>query len=80
MEELSSVTGALVQAGDLGIPIRNVLQTQSAAIRRSRKSKVQEKAAKISTKILLPMILFIFPVLIIVLMGPSIITIMEEFG
>ncbi|MCQ2553031.1 MAG: type II secretion system F family protein [Clostridia bacterium] len=79
VEDLSSVTSALVQAGQLGIPMKNVLQSQSAAIRRSRKAKVQEKAAKISTKILLPMVGLIFPVLIIVLMGPSIITIMEQF-
>ena len=78
-EDLSTVTGALVQAGELGIPIRNVLQSQSAAIRRSRRSKVQEKAAKVSTKILLPMMAFIFPVLFIVLLGPSLITIVEEF-
>ncbi len=80
VEDLSSVTSALVQAGELGIPIRNVLKSQSTAIRRSRRSKVQEQAAKVSTKILLPMILFIFPVLIIVLLGPSLITIVEEFG
>ena len=78
VEELSSVTSALVQAGQMGIPMRNVLQSQSAAIRRSRRSQVQEKAAKVSTKILLPMIGLIFPVLIIVLMGPSMITIVEQ--
>lgn len=80
VEDLTSVTSALVQAGQLGIPIRNVLQSQSAAIRRARRSRVQEKAAKVSTKILLPMIGLIFPVLIIVLMGPSMITIMEQFS
>lgn len=79
VEDLTSVTGSLIQAGDLGIPIRNVLQSQAAAIRRSRRNKVQEKAAKVSTKILLPMVVFIFPVLIIVLLGPSLITIVEEF-
>ena len=79
VEDLTSVTGALIQAGDLGIPIRNVLQTQATAIRRAHRSKVQEKAAKVSTKILLPMIAFIFPVLIIVLLGPSLITIVEVF-
>lgn len=80
VEDLSAVTGALVQAGQLGIPIGNVLQSQAAAIRRSRRSKVQEKAAKISTKILLPMMLFIFPVLLIVLLGPSAVTIIQEFS
>lgn len=79
VEDLTSVTGALIQAGNLGIPIRNVLQTQATAIRRAHRSKVQEKAAKVSTKILLPMIAFIFPVLIIVLLGPSLITIVEVF-
>ena len=80
VEDLSSVTSALVQAGKLGIPIRNVLQTQAAAIRRARRSRVQEKAAKVTTKMLLPMIGLIFPVLIIVLLGPSVITIIEQFG
>ena len=79
VEDMSSVTSALVQAGQLGIPIGNVLQSQAAAIRRSRRSKVQEKAAKVSTKILLPMVTMIFPVLLIVLLGPSAITIVEQF-
>lgn len=60
--------------------LSNIMQAQSAAIRRSRRSKVQEKAAKVSTKILLPMVTFIFPVLFVVLLGPSVITIMEELG
>jgi tight adherence protein C len=77
--DVQSFTGALNQAGQLGIPIRNVLQAQSAAIRRSRRSKVQEKAAKVSTKILFPMLFFIFPVLFIVLMGPAVLSIMENF-
>lgn len=80
IEDLAAVTGALVQAGQLGIPISNVLQSQSAAIRRTRRNKVKEKAAKVSTKILLPMVGLIFPVLLIVLLGPSIITIVEEFS
>ena len=56
-----------------------MLQAQATAIRRAHRSKVQEKAAKVSTKILLPMVAFIFPVLIIVLLGPSLITIVEVF-
>ena len=78
--DLNSVTGAIIQAGELGIPIRNVLQAQSAALRRSRKNKVQEKAAKIATKMLLPMVGFIFPALLLVLLGPSILSILEAFS
>ena len=80
IEDLTAVTGAIIQAGQLGIPVRNVLASQSAAIRRTRRNKVEEKAAKVSTKILIPMVLFIFPVLLIILLGPSLITVVEEFG
>ena len=80
VDDLSAVTGALVQAGQLGIPIGNVLQSQATAIRRSRRSKVQEKAVKVSTKILFPMICFIFPVLLIVLLGPSVVMMIQEFS
>ena len=76
-EDVKSFTGALVQAGQLGISIKNVLQAQAAALRRTRRNRVQEQAAKMSTKILLPMLIFIFPVLFIVLLGPSLLSIME---
>ncbi len=80
VEDITTFTSAVIQAGQLGISIRNVLKLQAAAIRRSRRNKVQEKAAKVSTKILIPMLIFIFPVLFIVLLGPSIITILEQFS
>lgn len=76
-DDVKSFTSALVQAGQLGISIKNVLQSQSAALRRSRRNKIQEEAAKLSTKILFPMLLFIFPVLFIVLLGPALLNIME---
>ena len=79
-DDVKSFTGALVQAGQLGISIKNVLQSQSAALRRSRRNKIQEEAAKLSTKILFPMLLFIFPVLFIVLLGPAVMNIVENLG
>ena len=76
VEDVRSFASALTQAGQLGISIKNVLRSQSVAIRQSRKNKVQERAAKVSTKILFPMLFFIFPVLFIVLLGPAAIKIM----
>lgn len=80
LEEVKSFVGSIVQAGQLGISIKNVLRAQSAAIRQSRRNKVEEKAQKISVKILIPMVLFIFPVIFIVLMGPALIKILEQLG
>lgn len=80
LDEIKSFVGSIVQAGQLGISIKNVLRAQSAAMRQSRRNKVEEKAQKISVKILIPMVLFIFPVIFIVLMGPALIKIIEQLG
>jgi len=80
LEEIKSFVGSIVQAGQLGISIKNVLRAQSTAMRQSRRNKVEEKAQKISVKILIPMVLFIFPVIFIVLMGPALIKIIEQLG
>lgn len=78
--EVRSFVGAIVQASDLGISIKNVLRAQADAMRQNRRNKIQEKAQKISTKILLPMVMFIFPVIFIILMGPAVLKIMQQFG
>ena len=77
VDDVRAFTSALVQAGQLGISIRNVLKAQSVALRKSRRNKIQEQASKLSTKILFPMLIFIFPVLFIVLLAPAMINIME---
>lgn len=79
LSEVKTFVGALIQAEQLGISIKNVLHAQAAAMRTSRRNKVEEKAMKISVKILLPMVGFIFPVLFIVLMGPAVVKIIEQF-
>lgn len=80
IEELKNFTSAVIQAGKLGISLKNVLRAQASAIRQSRRSKVEEKAMKISVKMLIPMVVFIFPVIFIILMGPAVISIIEVFG
>lgn len=76
-EDIRSFTGALVQAGQLGISLRNLLRSQADAIRQSRRARIQEKSMKISIKILFPMLLFIFPVIFIVVIGPAIVNVLK---
>jgi len=80
INEVKSFVGSIIQAGELGISIKNVLCSQAVTMRQGRRNKVEEKAHKISTKILLPMIIFIFPVIFIVLMGPAVVRIIDQFG
>lgn len=80
IDDLKSFTGSVIQANKLGISLKNVLHTQAESIRESHRSKIEEKAQKMSVKILLPMVMFIFPVIFIVLMGPAVVSIIEMFG
>jgi tight adherence protein C len=80
IDDLKSFTGSVIQANKLGISLKNVLHTQAKSIRESHRSKIEEKAQKMSVKMLLPMVIFIFPVIFIVLMGPAVVSIIEMFG
>lgn len=78
--EIRTFVTAVVQADEMGSSMQNILSIQATAIRQTHKQNVEEKAQKLSVKILLPMVLFIFPVIFIVLLGPAVMSIMEMFG
>jgi tight adherence protein C len=77
--DLSLFTTSLVQADQLGVSIGNVLRVQSAAMREKRRQRAEEKAMKAPVKMLLPLVLFIFPTIFIILLGPAMIQIMDSF-
>ena len=80
VKELTSFLNSLVQAEQMGISIKSVLKTQSESLREERRQRAQEKALKAPVKMLIPMVIFIFPVIFIILLGPAILNIMESFG
>lgn len=79
LDELKTFASALVQAEQLGIPINNVMRAQSEQLRIERSQQAKEKGMKASIKMLLPMLLFIFPVVFIILMGPTVMNIIATF-
>ena len=79
LDDLKTFASALVQAEQLGIPINNVMRAQSEQLRIERSQQAKEKGMKASIKMLLPMLLFIFPVVFIILMGPTVMNIIETF-
>ena len=80
LEEIRMFVSAVMQADELGISMQNVLSVQAAMIRKAHKQHVEEAAMKIPVKILLPIVLFIFPVIFIVLLGPAIPSILQALG
>jgi tight adherence protein C len=69
--ELSNFVLAITQADALGIPIGRVLKTQAAEMRSKRRQWARERAGKLPVKILFPLILFIFPAILVILLGPA---------
>lgn len=78
--DLSLFTSALVQADQLGVSIGSVLRVQSAAMREKRRQQAQERAMKAPVKMLLPLVLCIFPTLFVILLGPAAINIFTMFA
>lgn len=71
---------AIIQADQLGLSLSYVLRTQSEQIRQKRRQEVEEEAMKAPIKMLLPLVLFIFPVIFIILLGPALVQILETLG
>ncbi len=77
--EVRSFASAVVQADKLGLPIKNMLKIQAEQLRTARRHAAQEKGMKSPIKMMLPMVAFIFPVIFIILLGPIIIQLIDQF-
>jgi tight adherence protein C len=80
VRELSTLVAALYQAQTMGVSIARALRTHSDAMRSQRSIRIKEQGAILSTKMLFPMILCIFPALFVVILGPGAIQIMRTLG
>ncbi len=76
--DVTSFVAALVQAEQLGVSIAKILRIQSDQMRVKRRQRAQEKAQQAPVKMMIPMVLLIFPSLWIVLLGPSVVILIES--
>lgn len=77
IEEAISLVGVVNQAERFGTSIAQALRRQSASLRVKRRQAAEEKAQKTTVKLMLPLIMFIFPAIFVVLGGPAALTMME---
>jgi tight adherence protein C len=78
--ELSTFVRAVIQAEQLGISLGRILRVQATDTRLRRQAAAEEKAMKAPIKMLFPTVLFIFPAMFIVVLGPAMLNILKIFG
>jgi len=78
LEELRSFVTAVTYIARLGGSLVDVIRIQAGAMRIKRRQRAEEKAMKTPVKIMIPLVLFIFPSMFIVILGPAAITMMEQ--
>lgn len=71
VDDLRALAGILIQADKFGSSIANALRVQSDSMRVRRQQIAEEKAAKTAVKLIFPLVLFIFPGIFVVLVGPA---------
>jgi tight adherence protein C len=78
VDDVRSLAAILIQADRFGSSIAQALRVQSDSMRTRRKQRAEEKAAKTAVQLIFPLVLFIFPGIFVVLVGPAAIQIMEK--
>ncbi len=71
VDDMKALAAILIQADRFGSSIAHALRVQSDAMRVRRRQLAEERAAKTAVKLLFPLVLFIFPAIFIVLVGPA---------
>ena len=79
LEELTAVVSALVQADELGASLGPALRIQSQELQRKRFQRAEKKALQAPVLMLIPLVLFIFPLVFLIIFTPIVLRAMEQF-
>ena len=79
VDSVRNLVTVLVQSEQLGTSVAKTLRVHSDTLRTQRRQKVEEQAAKTTVKLVFPLVLFIFPSLFLVTLGPAMIIMSESF-
>ena len=79
-QDISSFVAIVIQAERFGTSISTALETFAKSMREVRSQRAEERAEKIAVKLILPMTIFFFPVLLIIVVGPAGMTLARVLG
>ena len=80
VEELTGFINSVIQAEQLGVGIAQVLRVQSDQLRVRRRQRAERAAHEAPIKMIFPLVLFIFPAFMLVILGPAVIRISQSLA
>ncbi len=79
VSDLRALAAVIIQADKFGSSVAQALRVQSDSMRVRRRQLAEEKAAKTAVKLIFPLVIFIFPGIFVVLVGPAAVTMVQNF-
>jgi len=79
VDDVQSLVALLVQTDKFGTSLAQALRTHADTSRTKRRQNAEERAGKLGVKLVFPLVLFLFPALYIVILGPAVITFLRVF-
>jgi tight adherence protein C len=79
VDDVRSLVAMLVQTDRFGTSVAQALKTYADVLRTKRRQRAEEKAAKLSVKLVFPLVFFLFPALYVVTLGPAVVNYIREF-
>jgi tight adherence protein C len=80
VDDVRALVAMLVQTDRFGTSVAQALRTHADTARLKRRQTAEEKAAKLSVKLVFPLVLFLFPAMYVVVLGPAVIKIVHVFS
>jgi tight adherence protein C len=79
VEDIKGLVAMLIQTERFGTSIAQSLRVHSDDLRIKRRQRAEEMSAKTTVKMVPALVLFIFPALMVVILGPAVITLLRQF-
>jgi tight adherence protein C len=79
VDDVRSLVALLIQTDKFGTSIAQALRTHAETSRTKRRQRAEERAAKVGVKLVFPLVLFLFPALYVVILGPAVIQFIRVF-
>jgi tight adherence protein C len=80
LEDVEGLVSTLIQTERFGTSVGRALRVQADTLRQKRRQRAEEAAAKTTIKLVFPLVLFVFPALFVVILGPAVIQVVQALA